>query len=399
MSSLMAFGVYVHIPYCLQRCTYCDFATYERSKIFPSPEYIHVLASEIAQRAGYFGGRPLDTLYFGGGTPSLLPASEIISVIGTLEKHGYPLKPDAEVTIEINPATVDRDKLAAYLDAGINRFSVGAQTFDDVLLKMVRREHSSRQTRETLELLASRGVNFSFDLLFALPTQTLAGVREDLTIAVDMGSKHVSPYCLTVPEGHVLSTGRAPEGEQVEMFDLIRETLTGRGFDAYEISNFARPGFESRHNLLYWTDHEYWGVGLSAHSYSRHSPWGTRFWNPSAIGEYRAQIESSVGHLYDSPDRHLPENQYERLEMRQALTDFCHTSLRLTKGLERGRLRERFSEKIVAETCRRLGLLRENSLIEEDSEGFRLTRKGTVLSNRVFAELTFLPGEIEGPLH
>lgn len=395
----MAFGIYVHIPYCLQRCTYCDFATYERSKILPSNQYVGIVASEIAQKAAYYGGRPLDTLYFGGGTPSLLPAEEIISVIRELEKHGYPLKTDSEVTIEINPATVDRDKLTAYLDAGINRFSVGAQTFDDRLLKMVKREHNAAQTRMTLELLASRGVNFSFDILFALPTQTLDGVREDLRIALDMGSKHVSPYCLTVPEGHVLSTGRAPEGEQAEMFDLIRETLVARGFQGYEISNFAQPGFESRHNLLYWTDQEYWGLGLSAHSYSKKSDWGTRYWNRNAIGDYRSQIEADHGRRHESPESHLPEEQFERLEMRQALTDFCHTSLRLRRGLLDAELHARFPVHAAAEVLKRLDLLNARGLVEREDGVHRLTVQGIVLSNRVFADLTFLKGEIDRPSH
>lgn len=395
----MAFGVYVHIPYCLQRCTYCDFATYERSKILPSPKYVDLVLAEIEQRARYFGeGRPLDTLYFGGGTPSLLPAEEIIALIRGLAKHGYVLKPDAEATIEINPATVDPDKLSKYLDAGINRFSVGAQTFDDRLLKMVKREHNAAQTRATLELLSSRNVNFSFDILFALPTQTLDGVREDLKIAVDLGSKHVSPYCLTVPEGHVLSTGRAPEGEQVDMFEHIRESLTGAGFEAYEISNFARPGFESRHNLLYWTDQEYWGVGLSAHSYSKATPWGLRFWNRNAIGEYQAQIQGDLGHAFDSPNRHLPAEQFEDLEMRQALTDFCHTSLRLMRGLRDDELESKFPRAAVDAVTVRLRQMRGKGLLAGEKGRHFLTAEGVVLSNRVFRELTFLEGEIEGPV-
>lgn len=395
----MAFGVYVHIPYCLQRCTYCDFATYERSKILPSPKYVDLVLAELDQRARYFGGRDLDTLYFGGGTPSLLPAEEIITLIEGLAKHGYRLKSDSEVTIEINPATVDPVKLSKYLDAGINRFSVGAQTFDDRLLKMVKREHNAAQTRATLELLSSRNVNFSFDILFALPTQTLAGVKEDLRIAVDLGSKHVSPYCLTVPEGHVLSTGRAPEGEQVDMFEHIRESLVGAGFQAYEISNFARPGFESRHNLLYWTDQEYWGVGLSAHSYSKSEKWGTRFWNRNAIGEYQSQIQADAGKVFDSPNRHLPREQFEALEMRQAVTDFCHTSLRLMRGLLRSELEERFPETARKVVSARLEKLRGRGLVREENGRHFLSTEGVVLSNRVFEELTFLEGDLEAPVH
>lgn len=395
----MAFGVYVHIPYCLQRCTYCDFATYERSKIFPSPQYIDIVLAEIEQRSGYFGPRPLDTLYFGGGTPSLLPSSEIIALMRGLEKQGYPLRTGAEVTIEINPATIDPDKLSAYLDAGINRFSVGAQTFDDRLLKMVHREHNAQQTRETLELLSSKNLNFSFDILFALPTQTVEGLRNDVDIAVDLGSKHVSPYCLTVPDGHPLSKGRAPEEEQVEMFEIIREKLESRGFAPYEISNFALPGYESKHNLLYWTDEPYWGIGLSAHSYAKSGDWGSRFWNVNGIHEYRRQIENEKGGRFQRLEDNLPPEQFEVLEMRQALTDFCHTSLRLMRGLSLEDIRRRFPDFVMQEVEKRLEKLKEKGLLESRENRLTLTRQGVVLSNRVFSEMTFLAGDFGDRSH
>jgi oxygen-independent coproporphyrinogen III oxidase len=401
----MSFGVYVHIPYCLQRCTYCDFATYEQSKIMPSLDYIQLLKAEIDQRAAYhlsqknFESRTLDTLYFGGGTPSLLPSQEIVSVISHLAKHGYHIdRAKTEVTIEINPATVDPDKLSAYIDAGINRFSVGAQTFDDVLLKMVHREHTAKQTYETLELLARRNVNFSFDILFALPTQTLAGVHRDLKIAAEFGASHVSPYCLTVPEGHSLSARRAPEEEQVEMFDLIWQELSALGYLPYEISNFAKPGLESRHNLLYWTDQEYWGLGLSAHSYKKSLPWGLRYWNQNSIGGYSAQITSQLGGQYDSPDRHLPSEQYEALELHQSLTDYCHTSLRLMAGLSIDAVEKKYSAQIASLVRDRLNALCVRGLLESRLENnssiFSLSKKGVVLSNLVFSEVAFLPGEL-----
>jgi oxygen-independent coproporphyrinogen-3 oxidase len=396
----MAFGVYVHIPYCLQRCTYCDFATYEKSKILPSAQYVDLVLEEMSQRAEIFGRRDLDTLYFGGGTPSLLPSAEIISLIQGLEKQGYRLKSDAEVTIEINPATVDGDKLMAYIDAGINRFSVGAQTFDDKLLKMVKREHNAKQTLETLDLLNSKGLNFSFDILFALPTQTLEGLQHDLEIAVDMGSKHISPYCLTVPEGHPLAKGRAPEDEQVEMFDLIRERLTSIGFNPYEISNFALPGYESRHNMLYWTNADYWGLGLSAHSHQKNpQTWGSRFWNKNAIGDYQAQVDRDRGKRATDVLSAYPGDQVEVLERHQALTDFCHISLRLRQGLSPGSLRAEFSAEVADEVAPRMQKLIGRGLLTIRDSAWTLTDKGLVLSNQVFAELTFLKGEIKAPSH
>ncbi|MCX7978714.1 MAG: radical SAM family heme chaperone HemW, partial [Bdellovibrionaceae bacterium] len=267
----MAFGVYVHVPYCIQRCSYCDFATYEQYSIMPPPQYFSLLWEEIVRKSSLFPQKKLDTLYFGGGTPSLVDPSLIAGTIKILGDCGFPVGPDTEVTMEVNPATLTPQKMEFYLDIGVNRFSVGAQTFKDSLLKMVKREHSSADTIETLRLLQKYEVNFSFDLLFALPEQTFDDLLYDLKMAIDFAPSHISPYCLTLNDTHPLNKGRPLDDVQVEMFHLISETLTSAGYRRYEISNFCLPQRESRHNMLYWTDQEYWGVGLSAHSYRHNS--------------------------------------------------------------------------------------------------------------------------------
>lgn len=391
----MKFGVYVHIPYCIQRCTYCDFATYEQSKIMPPADYVQLLHEEIRQKRGYYAPRKLDTLYFGGGTPSLLEPKMIVSIIHELEKHGFTTGPETEITLEINPATLTREKLKYYVDHGFNRFSVGAQTFDDKLLKMVKREHNAKQTLETLDLLRAFELNFSFDILFALPSQTIEGLRRDVEIAVEQGSAHISPYCLTVPETHPLAKGRALEDEQVEMFELIASELGQRHFQQYEISNFARPGYESRHNLLYWTDENYWGLGLSAHSYSKHTPWGTRYWNASTIDLYQKQILEKKDQTFATPEGQLPESQFEVLEKHQALTDFCHTSLRLMRGLDERALAERFPANATASVLSTLSQLSERALVKNDNGHWALTQSGLVLSNQVFRDLTFLSSDLD----
>ncbi|MEK2689386.1 radical SAM family heme chaperone HemW [Bdellovibrio sp. GT3] len=390
----MAFGVYVHIPYCIQRCTYCDFATYEQSKILPPDQYVQLLFEEIRQKHRYYQPQKLDTLYFGGGTPSLIPAHLIVAVIKELGRYGYTTGPDTEITIEINPATVDKDKLKMYIDHGVNRFSVGAQTFDDRLLKMVHREHSAKQTLETLDLLRAHNLNFSFDILFALPSQTLDGLKNDVRIAVEQGAKHISPYCLTVPDGHPLSKGRAIEEEQVDMFDFIASELTGRGFQQYEISNFALPGYESRHNMLYWIDQPYWSLGLSSHSYSKESKWGTRYWNLNSIGEYKKQILDFEGKEFTSPAAHLPKAQVEELEMHQALTDFCHTSMRLMRGLNERELQEKFPVAVYHQVSSIMNKLIGNGWVQQENNHWSLTRDGLVISNKVFQELTFLQEDV-----
>lgn len=391
----MSFGIYVHIPYCIQRCTYCDFATYEQYKILPPHKYVELLFEEIRQKKNYFPARPLDTLYFGGGTPSLIPSEFIVAIIQELAKHGYTTGPQTEITIEINPATVDEKKLAMYLSAGVNRFSVGAQTFEDRLLKMVHREHNAQQTLDTLALLRKYNLNFSFDILFALPSQSLDGLKQDVDIAIQQGAKHISPYCLTVPEGHPLSKGRPVEDDQVEMFEVISNRLVENGFRQYEISNFSLPGFESRHNILYWADEEYWGLGLSAHSYSKSTPWGLRFWNPSAIGEYEKQILSSNGLEFKGPETHLPKEQFESLKKHQSLTDFCHTSLRMLQGLNPEKLVSKFSPATAEKVGLILRRLQAHKWVQIDDNGhWCLTKEGLLLSNQIFAQLTFLEDEI-----
>ncbi len=390
-----SFGIYVHIPYCLQRCTYCDFATYEQSKIIPPAQYLKLLKEEIQQSAQAYPQKELTTIYFGGGTPSLLPASDIVAILDELANAGFTKTAATEMTIEINPATLTPEKMESYLKAGMNRFSVGAQTFDDRLLKSVNREHNAQQTRETLTFLKSFDVNFSFDVLFALPTQTIDGLKRDLDEVLKFRPQHVSPYCLTVPEGHVLSKNRPLEEDQVQMFDLISSTLKSAGYEQYEISNFSLPGFHSRHNSLYWDDSPYWGIGLSAHSYAHHGEWGRRYWNPNSIGAYEAWIQSNQGRRFGHPGSNLPDSNFEDLEKHQALTDFCHTRLRTMKGLSEQRLETRFGTAIAAAVVGQLKLFSEQGLVTRYGEReWQLTEEGLVLSNQVFAGLTYLKNEL-----
>jgi oxygen-independent coproporphyrinogen III oxidase len=378
-------GVYIHIPYCLQRCTYCDFSTYVHTEIRPPQDYVTLVKKEISDKKNLFAPRELTTLYFGGGTPSLIPAEHIVDLIQELAKFGYTTGPQTEITIEINPATIDERKLEIYLRAGVNRFSVGAQSFSDRLLKMVHREHNAEQTRQTLALLRRYKLNFSFDLLFALPTQSIDELRHDVDIAVELGSKHISAYCLTVPEGHPLSKNRPLEDEQVKMFEIIHAALIQKGLRRYEISNYATPGFESKHNMLYWTDEEYWGLGLSAHSYSKATEWGSRFWNVNNLDLYAQQITANS-------DR--PSAQIENLEKNQALTDFCHTSFRLQEGLSVDKLVQKFGASVLNSIRQTAAPLLKHSLVRFENDHYFLTEKGLLISNQVFENFTYLKSDI-----
>lgn len=394
------FGVYIHIPYCLQRCSYCDFATFVQTEIPPPEVYVSLVKKEIAQRHLLFAhqrNRPLDTIYFGGGTPSLIPAHLIVELISELAKFGYTTGPQTEITIEINPATVDEKKLETYLQAGVNRFSVGAQSFSDRLLKMVKREHNAAQTIETLSLLKNYRLSFSFDLLFALPTQTVAELQHDVRVAVELGSQHISPYCLTVPESHPLAKNRPLDDEQVEMFRIIHSELLAHQFQRYEISNYARRGHESQHNQLYWTDQEYWGLGLSAHSYSRqmlhqHS-WGSRFWNLNNFDLYSRQIESLnepvVLNTWGFPQ------QIEILEKHQSLTDFCYTALRLQGGLSVEKLVQKFGSQTLGLIEKNADALIKHGFMRFENQHYQLTDSGVLISNQVFEKFAFLAEDLD----
>ncbi len=394
----MKFGVYIHIPYCLQICPYCDFTKYEYGKIMPPEKYVELLASEIRLRSSDIPVKDLDTVYFGGGTPSLFEPRFILAILDELAKAGFRIKDDAEMSIEIDPATVDQSRLDEYKRTGFNRYSVGAQTFNSRLLKIAGRKHTAEDTVKLLTLLKKNGVNYSFDLLFALPTQTLEELRADVVTALSFEPSHLSAYCLTVPNGHPMSIGRAPDEEQVMMFDLIETELEKKGILRYEISSYAKPGSESKHNMLYWTDQAYWGLGAGAHSYfppgfsstvDSTAPWGLRFWNAPSLTAYEREIKS-----WNRPSwsfvRDLPEHEREFLEKHQSLTDFCHTSLRLVRGLEMNALRLKFGEATEWAVTKELQALEAEHLVFRTPAGWALTAKGRALANVVFERLTFL---------
>lgn len=414
------FGLYVHIPYCLQICTYCDFVKFEARDLPPADEYVSLLEEELAVRTMAFRDSlwpkttPVNSIYFGGGTPSLFSPSQILTILNAIAKNGFDYADKkVEITLEINPGTITRSSLEEFQAIGVNRFSVGAQTFDEKLLQATGRKHSTKDTLETLELLARRGVNYSFDILFGLPGQTVEDVKKDILRSLEFQPFHISAYNLTVPSGHPLNKGRASDEQQAEMFHVIEEELRSAGIHCYEVSNFSKPGFESQHNLLYWTDGAYWGLGVGAHSYlpnwaSPHSRWGVRFWNPATVRAYREELQKVRGQQFW---RTLPKERSETLKLHELLTDFSHTSLRRVAGLSQRLIQEKFGpqsgDRLISEFQRRLAPLVEAGLVQKFGAehdafagGWRLTSIGRPLADRVFEALTFLesdklsPGEV-----
>ena len=373
----MAFGIYVHIPYCIQRCHYCDFTTFEQGRLMPPEEYVSLILQEIRLRAQAIPTQAIHSIYFGGGTPSLIPAQLILSIIDEFANHGFRMQENCEITVEINPATIDKDKLKTYLSGGVNRFSVGAQSFSDKKLKNCGREHKAHDTRLTLDLLKENVQNFSLDLLFALPNQSPGELETDLKEIHRINPPHVSAYLLTVPETHPMSQGRPPEGVQIAMFRLIEDSLNILGLSKYELSNFAKENFESIHNHIYWSDEDYWGLGLSAHSYIREHK--VRFWNPKTWPEYIQYVKSP----WEAPHK----NYSEKLNEREYGFDFVHTALRLSQGVHKRKLFQRLQPSVARQFGDRLAQLESKGWVISDKLGWRLTPKGQLVSNQVFSEL------------
>jgi oxygen-independent coproporphyrinogen-3 oxidase len=390
----MSFGLYIHIPYCLQKCHYCDFTTFDLNHEISMSQYTQLILTELRQHAKFIPNKNLNSIYFGGGTPSLLPAEDILTIRRELANLGFDFNPNLEMSIEINPGTIDDKKLDLYLAAGVNRFSVGVQTFNDEYLKKCGREHSANESRQTLNFLRKNKLNFSFDLLFGLPHQTTESLAEDLRELISFNPHHVSLYNLTVPKNHKMNAFRAPDAEQAEMFTTIDSALTGAGIFRYELSNFARPGFESRHNQIYWSDGAYWGVGISAHSYfPKKGPWGTRFWNSTSPKKYLADLESTRSAKNHFLER-WSEHQVEELQLHEAMTDFCHTQLRMIRGLSLVIAERKFGKKASALISKRSEKLLESNMLLRTLDGFQLSPLAYPLANQVFLELTFLPNEL-----
>lgn len=317
---------YIHVPFCARRCSYCDFSIAVRSST-PVAEYLRALATELNQiiRRGA-AVAPLETLYLGGGTPSRLGGNGVADVIGAVKRH-WPIESDAEVTVEANPDDINDIAVARWVAAGVNRVSLGAQSFDDSALEWMHRTHDSAQISRAVETLKRNGIDdISLDLIFSLPDHLGRSWRDDLERAIELQPAHLSLYGLTVepmtPLGRWADRGQTvqggEEGYEAE-FLTAHEMLSAAGFDHYEVSNFGRPGKHSRHNSAYWTGVPYLAAGPSAHSFDG----AIRRWNISAYAEWirrLAKDESVVG----GEEMLTPENQRaERI----------YLGLRTTRGL------------------------------------------------------------------
>lgn len=291
---MKSFGLYIHIPFCLSRCSYCDFNSYHVDPV-QVEQYVEALALEIGRRAcsDAIRRRLVCSVFFGGGTPSILQASHLIGILDQC-RAAFTFEADAEVTIEANPGTVDLPKLRALHAGGVTRLSVGVQAVQDRLLQRIGRAHTAREAEQAFRLMREAGFgNVNLDLMFGLPGQGMDDWSETLDWAIDVSPEHLSAYGLTLEEGTPLykahrqgAIGLPDEATEAEMYRMAVDRLCDAGFEHYEISNFARPGFRCRHNLVYWQHQEYLGLGAGAHSFLA----GQRFFNELLPARYVSAI-------------------------------------------------------------------------------------------------------------
>ena len=368
-------GIYLHIPFCVRKCAYCDFASFACSGV--PEEYVDALIREIeiVSRGEY--PAVFDTVFFGGGTPSLLTGEQMERILKAVHAH-FPVQEGAEQSMECNPGTATREHLAAYHAAGINRLSIGLQSTHDALLKSVGRIHTYAQFRKTLENAQSVGfANINADVMHGLPGQTLEQYCDTLQSVCDLGLQHISSYALTLEEHTPLYARvesklvKLPDSDLVaDMQDAGIDYLASRGYHRYEISNFALPGYECRHNLNYWRNGEYLGLGLAAHAVVRKKRW-TRTANVDTLEEYYRLLARGKRPLSETIELHNADEMFECVML----------GLRLTKGVDRKAFYKRFGLDMAEAFPDGMEAIRKRGWVEE-TEGFiALNQKGLDLQN------------------
>ena len=368
----MSAGVYLHIPFCKSRCSYCDFATDIYRSNSAVERYVDALCNEIPGSVGQTVN--VDTVYFGGGTPSLLKPEQVERILNVVDIC-FDLDRNTEITMEMNPATVTPESLQAFKTLGVNRASFGVQTLNDRALRLLARGHNANDARRTYELLRSAGFeNISFDLIAGLPGQTLADWHQNLDEAISMSPEHLSLYLLEIHEGTPLAeqvrSGRQPTPNDdlaATMYEIMCERLAAVGYEQYEISNFARPGFESRHNTKYWLLEPVYGFGVSAHSFDGHQ----RYANERDTNRYVEMIESV----------HIAEVSRRDVDL---ISEFIFLGLRMNRGIDLDEFSTRFECSIFDKYQGEIEDLSQLGLIEMTASYLKLTQKGRLYSNEVF---------------
>lgn len=377
-------SLYLHIPFCHTRCHYCDFNTYAGMLPLREP-YVRALLKEI-ERAGQMvqpapgTKRRSRTMFFGGGTPSLLSVAQITRLLYACQEN-FAVDADAEITLEANPGTLNQEQLTGIHAAGINRLSMGAQSFDAGLLKTLGRIHSPDDITQAVHFARRAGFDsFNIDFMFGLPGQTMQHWRETLARALDLRPPHLSLYSLIIEEGTPFRTwvdeGRLTPGDEdlcADMYEYADELLQSAGYGNYEISNWALPGYQSRHNLTYWQNLPY--IGMGAGAYSSFS--GRRFSN----------VRKPLDYIKILAAGRIPEEESETIGHEQAMSETAFLALRTAMGLHLPTFEQRFAQPFSQFVGDRLHIVEDAGLLEYEDSWLRLSKRGRLLGNEVFLRL------------
>lgn len=378
-------GLYVHIPFCVKKCKYCDFLSAPADDA-TKKRYVDALCKEITGYKELTKEYELATIYFGGGTPSVLEVSEIEQILDAVKKSFTVNMAAAEVTLEVNPGTASLEKLKSYKMLGINRLSIGVQSAKEEELALLGRIHSFEDAKQTVLWAREAGfTNLSLDLMSALPGQSLDDYKENVEAILSLNPEHISSYSLIVEEGtpfyELYSEGKEKEADLPEeeadraMYAFTKERLVQAGYARYEISNYAKPGYESRHNSSYWIGTEYLGVGLGASSLFTNA----RYHNETDLGTYMASVGAGQDIRLDL-ERLVPEEQME---------EFMILGLRMMQGVSRLEFQKRFGKPIETVYGSALKKLEKQGLLLLNGDRIALTETGIDVSNQVFVE--FIP--------
>ena len=382
-------GIYVHIPFCQQKCFYCDFVSFG-GNLQKCNQYIDAILCEIDSFD--FSKYNVSTIYFGGGTPSYIDQENIQKIMQKiLKKLEKQNNKDIEITIEVNPGTVDKEKLTTYFDMGFNRISIGLQTANDTLLKKIGRIHDYKQFIETYILAKEVGFkNINVDLMFALPNQTITDLKETIQKIIELDIQHISVYSLILEEGTILydlvEKGKEKiVDEEIErnMYWYIKNILELHGFKHYEISNFAKNGFESKHNMHCWNQHEYIGFGIASHSFIKN----IRYCNSDNMEEYLEKSKEFRKIQKEESNKLLEYKEVlENMTEIELQKEYIMLGFRKIKGFSINEFKAKFGCNPLFMFRHELSKLVDEELIEIDGDNIHLTNKGLDLANIVFEE-------------
>jgi len=375
-STMSPRAVYIHIPFCTNKCHYCDFNSVVLQGQ-PVMDYLQALEREMAYTVERLPPQTIDTIYVGGGTPTVLTPEQMAHFLRSVRAWFPDQAVNLEFSMEANPGTVDEEKLAAMKEGGVNRISFGVQSFDNRLLHDIGRIHDTSDVYRSLEAARKAGfTNLSIDLMFGLPNQTLEQLDHTLSAALALDLPHYSIYSLKVEENTLFyklyQRDELPlpdEDTELEMYRLIMDRLQAAGYEQYEISNFARPGFESRHNMTYWRNEPYYGIGAGAHGYAAR----LRHMNIRGVQPYIRACQTG-----------LPRAEEHPVSEQEAMEDFMMVGLRMLRGVSNEDFRRQFAVSMEEAFGQTLSRLLTQGLLERTEDGYRLSRQGLIYGNEVF---------------